>query len=561
MRSNALAVTGLVFAVAAPCQTFFPPPPTPTANPMTTEKALLGMALFWEEQLSANNSVACGSCHGFATGGTDSRSAGVHPGPDGIFGTADDIRGSHGVPERNAQGNYVATAHGLDAQVTPRKAPSMVNIAYQDRMFYDGRARDGEFRDPVTNQVMATGSVALENLILQPPLNPVEMGQAGRTWQHVASKIAAAQPLRLADQLPPRLAFFVGNQSYPQLFQRAYGTPEVTPTRIVFAIATYIRTLVSDQSKFDFVLAGSGVLTPEEAHGRTLFDQGASPMGAAACRQCHGDVSTTSHQRGPSAQVTTMYGQTPTGNFHNVGIRPIHEDPGAGAVTNVQTDNGRFKVPMLRNVGLHQTFGHNGQFNTLMEVVEFYDRGGDFHVNQAPEVQPRNMTQAERDAVVAFLNTLTDPRVQNGIEPFDSPRLGHQTAAMRPLEFGLPSAGSAGDPVMVASEPVFLGTQQATLAVGDVRPNALTALLWDLTAAPNGINWFGPTFYVGLTNPVLVVTGMSQVAPDGSGYASTTFAIPANPQLSGAQAYAQWLVLDPAATGGMAASTAIEIGL
>lgn len=562
MRKIALVAAPTLLAAAANCQTFFPPPPAPAANQVTTEKALLGMSLFWDEQLSTDNNVACGTCHSFAKGGTEGRSMGVNPGPDGLLGTSDDIHASSGVATRAANGTYTASSYGVGAaQVTPRKAPSMINIAYQNKMFYDGRARDGDFRDPITNVVMATGATALENLILQPPLNPIEMGHPGRTWAEITQKIAGSTPLRLADQIPSRLQSFIQGSNYPDLFQRAFGTREVTPTRIVFAIATYVRTLVSDQSRFDFVLGGSGTLTTEEARGRQLFEQSSGTFGSvSSCMQCHGDLSRQAHVSGPSATATTMYGQTPTGNFHNTGVRPISEDPGSGAVTNTSTDQGRFKVPFLRNVALHQRFFHNGQFTTLSEVMDFYERGGDFHVNQAPEIQPRTLTAADKQALVAFMNTLTDPRVAAGLPPFESPRLGSERQGLRPVQVGTPTAGT-GTPSLVARDPLFAGNQNVSLAVTGVPTNTLTALVWDVALIPGGTNVLGPTLYVGATAPHLVLTGISQPTGTGSGFASVKFAIPNLPRLVGSSAYTQWLALDPNAPGGIAASSAIRLDI
>src|ERR1041385_2742495 len=100
LRIHPVALAIAVFAVAsaARTQTFFVPPTDPAGNPTTPQKALLGKALFWDEQLSASRPVACGTCHVFGHGGGDPRSANVtHPGPDGVFGTADDIHGSPGV--------------------------------------------------------------------------------------------------------------------------------------------------------------------------------------------------------------------------------------------------------------------------------------------------------------------------------------------------------------------------------------------------------------------------------------------------------------------------------
>ena len=141
---------------------------------------------------------------------------------------------------RNASGAYLGSAFGIQKQVTPRKAPTIVNAAYRDRLFYDGRAIDGTFTDPVTGQVVATGDVALENLIKGPPLNTVEMGHVGRSWTDVAAKIATARPLALASNIPTRLSSFIGGAvTYNQLFEQVYGPGAVaTPTRMPTRTAT-----------------------------------------------------------------------------------------------------------------------------------------------------------------------------------------------------------------------------------------------------------------------------------------------------------------------------------
>src|SRR6185369_3724667 len=72
--------------------------PFPSENPYTYEKAILGKLLFWEEQLSSDNTVACGTCHHPAAGGSDPRAETArHPGPDGLMSTLDDIHGSPGI--------------------------------------------------------------------------------------------------------------------------------------------------------------------------------------------------------------------------------------------------------------------------------------------------------------------------------------------------------------------------------------------------------------------------------------------------------------------------------
>jgi len=556
--AGSLLASTLGMNVAA--QSYFPAPTVPTGNPITQSKALLGMTLFWEEQMSSSNMNACGSCHVFSSGGVDPRaSLNVNPGPDGLFGTADDIRGARGVPARTANGRYSSSLFGIGAQVTPRKAPSVINAAYLPTLFYDGRAPSGSFHDPITNQVLLTGPVALENLIAAPPLNTIEMGHVGRSWADVAAKIAAARPLALATNVPARLALFIGNATtYGPLFQAAYGSPAVTPSGIIMAIATYMRTLVSDQTRYDNYLAGqTQALSAAEVRGMQAFT---TPIGSIpACVQCHGDLAASSHSMGPGPS-NTMYNSLPVPNSHNTGIRPIADDPGVQNTTANATDAGRFKAPGLRNVALHSTWFHNGEMHAVADVVAFYSRGGDYHVNQATEIQPRNLSAATQADIVAFLGSLTDARVQSELAPFDRPRLAGERAGYAPTVFGTGMIGSQGRaPVAAAIEPVFVGNPGATIAVQNTLPGTAALVMWDTDIVPLGFSYAGVNLYLGLYNFGLTYAGQTQSLPSGAGYASLSFAVPGNQALSGMQVYAQWLVVDPAGPVGAITSDAIAM--
>lgn len=560
LRVLGLAVAS-VLGASAFAQSHFPAPPTPAGNPVTTPKALLGMALFWEEQMSSTNSVACGTCHQFSHGGVDPRAVNQrHPGRDGIPNTADDILGARGVPVREASGHYSGSAtFGLDPQVTQRKAPTVINSAYQPALFYDGRVANGEFRDPITNQVVLTGPVALENLVAAPPVNSTEMAHTGRTWTDVTNKIATARPLALASNIPSRLATFIGGATtYNQLFEQVYGPgASATPTRIIMAIATYLRTLNSDQSPFDRSVAGQGALSAAAQRGMTLFST--PQANAAACSQCHGDISTASHQFGPTPLQTTMYGQLPVPNSHNTGIRPIADDNGVGGITTNQTDMGRFRTPGLRNTALHGTWFHTGGLTTLAQVVDFYDRGGDFHTNQATEIQPRNLSAQQKADLVAFLDALTDPRVVAGQAPFDSPRLG-SLDNVAPTRSGTGMTGSAGRaPQAVAHEPVVIGGQSATIAVQNVPANAPTFVAWDTVAVPQGYNYAGLQLYIGLYDVAVTYAGTARPSTGGAGFASFPFGVPSLRSLVGTNLYAQWLVFDQGAPMGVTTSDLTHI--
>jgi cytochrome c peroxidase len=557
LHASGLAVASILGANLFAQQGYFPPPNTPAGNPVTTPKALLGMSLFWEEQMSSTNTTACGTCHIFSHGGIDPRATNNgHPGPDGLFGTADDIHGASGVPATDASGRYTGVpTFGAGAQITSRKAPTVINAAYQPSLFYDGRAEDGEFRDPVTNAVVLTGPVALENLIKGPPVNTTEMGHQGRSWTDVASKIGNARPLALASNIPARLQTFLGGaRTYNELFQQVYGGP-ATPTRVIMSIATYLRTLVSDQTPYDRHLAGQTALNAAELRG--LQQISVAHGQAASCIQCHGDLSAQSHTFGPTPLSTTMYGFQSAPNSHNTGVRPIPEDNGVGGITALATDQGRFRAPGLRNTSLHGTWFHTGAMNNLAAVVEFYDRGGDFHVNQATEIRPRGLTASVKQDIVAFLNALVDPRVQNETAPFDRPRLASESSAA-PTRFGTGMTGTPGrTPQAVALEPVFVGGQRATIAVQNTVPNTGAFVLWDTVAEPQGYNFAGINLYLGLYQFSLTYAGQSTA----TGIASMPFAVPANPQLAGFHLYAQWLLIDPAAPIGVTSSDAIDIGI
>jgi cytochrome c peroxidase len=94
--------------------------------------------------------------------------------------------------------------------------------------------------------------------------------------------------------------------------------------------------------------------------------------------------------------------------FHNNGIAPDHFDAGRAAVTERVSDEGKFKVPSLRNVAVTAPYMHDGSIATLDEVVEHYDRGGLGHPNTDPTIHPLHLSDDDKRALVAFLEALTD---------------------------------------------------------------------------------------------------------------------------------------------------------
>jgi len=518
-----------------------PPPPlqplqdpiAPPQNPTTPAKVELGRALFWDEQLSSTRQTACGSCHFSTHGGSDPRSvvgdpASTHPGFDGVFGNADDVTGAIGVVRSLPDGTYVLDgAFGFDKQVTRRTANSTIGAAYAPHLFWDGRA-DDTLVDPSTGQVVIPVGAALENQVLFPPTSDAEMGHVGRDWDDIVARIAASDPLALSPQVPPSLAGWIAGRDYTALFDEVFGTPEVTAVRIAMAIAAYERTLVPTQTPLDTFLATGQGLTPLEQQGFQLFGQ-------LNCVTCHGGNRFTND------------------SFQNIGLRPPFEDMGRFEVTGNMGDRGRFKVPSLRNVGERGAYMHNGRFDTLEEVVDFYDRGGDFNPpTKAPQIQPLNLTPQQKAALVAFLDRpLTDQRAVNETGPFERPLLSTEASVM-PQVFGVASPGTGGvAPRMVALEPPSVANPNMTLALTDALPGAPLLLAVDPVAAFGGLPVAGAVSYLSL-GPAMIVLPLGSVDPDGSfsrPFDLTPIGVP------GLRLFAQWFVVDTGAPGGLLAAS------
>src|SRR5262245_41331148 len=148
VRSVSVACTAAVgFGYLA--YAVIPPVPVPAENPITESKRVLGKILFFDEQLSMSNTMACATCHTMGRDGTDARQS-RNPGPDGVFNTPDDKLASPGVIHADANNSYVRdSVYGLLPQVTGRAAPSPINAAFATDLFWDGRARS-QFVDPQT---------------------------------------------------------------------------------------------------------------------------------------------------------------------------------------------------------------------------------------------------------------------------------------------------------------------------------------------------------------------------------------------------------------------------
>ncbi len=173
----ALGALGLAHVASADV----PPVVFPVENPFSEEKRVLGKILFFDEQLSTSNNVACATCHSMPRAGAEPRLA-RHPGDDNILNTPDDIQGSPGVIRSDAINNYEADAvFALTPQITGRSANSPINAAFAPNLFWDGRATS-RFVDPQTGEVAIQSGGALGNQSMQPPVKTIEMAHAGNTY-------------------------------------------------------------------------------------------------------------------------------------------------------------------------------------------------------------------------------------------------------------------------------------------------------------------------------------------------------------------------------------------
>jgi cytochrome c peroxidase len=284
------------------------PRPAPKDSPLTTARVALGRKLFFDPILSADRTVACASCHR----------------PDRGFA-------SDGRPR------------GIGGQQLSRRAPSLLNRAYGQAFFWDGR------------------TATLEEQALEPIANPKEMG----------STVEEAVK-RLKD-----------DSDYKARFAAAFEDG-VTAKNLGRALAGFERVLLRGGSSIDrFREKGNReAMTDAERHGLWLYES------KGRCWRCHSGPNFTDE------------------SFHNTGVSWGSADVGRFAVSNKDADRGRFKTPSLRGVALTGPYMHDGSLKSLEEVVEFYSRGGNANPNLDAVIQPLNLSKEEMADLVAFLKAL-----------------------------------------------------------------------------------------------------------------------------------------------------------
>ncbi len=250
----------------------------------------------------------------------------------------------------------------LGVNQTPgnRSSMSLLNIGYHlSGLFWDGR------------------SSTLERQALIPVEDPLEMKEV---WPQVVKKLKE-------------------HRAYPALFRQAFGISDrdsIQKELVVKAIAQFERTLISSgTSKYDRVKKGLATYTPNEAMGEDLFFDITADVKDAECGNCH------------NAPFFTTF------EYANNGLDDVSDvtnfkDKGRGKVTGDIYDNGKFRIPGIRNIALTAPYMHDGRFETLEEVLEHYDTGGHPSPTVHPLIRPLNLTALEKQQIIAFLHTLTD---------------------------------------------------------------------------------------------------------------------------------------------------------
>ena len=296
-------------------------------------------------------------------------------------------------------------------------------------LFWDGRAGEA-FVDPVTKLTVIAKGAALETQASGPPASPVEMGCDGpeladQRWTAIANKLTVAVPLAKTKFIPDAMkaAITAAGNSYPNLFNTAWGSPDVTPAHIIMSIANHERTLTSNDTPWDRFNGGEKTaLSAAQQRGLALFNT------KARCNLCHVPPLFSDAARAPGLPLPTLPDGGANDGFHNVGFLDPSIDVGRG--------KGQMKTPTLRNVGLREAGGlmHNGTGPgaTLGDVLNAYKAGGSVATDRDPLMQQLDLTTAELDDLTDFLrNGLTDARVKDAQPPFDKP-IRHRAGSIEP---------------------------------------------------------------------------------------------------------------------------------
>lgn len=490
----------------------------------------LGKALFWEEQVSSDNTVACGTCHLPQFGGTDGRSSTPFAGPAPNTGNL----GSFGVlpqvtnPSNPLQADYGSNLPTGDRQVTPVAAPSVIGAYMFGQLFWDMRAGAEFDSGGGTPFVGFEDFAALEALAVEPPLSTIEMGHGGLDWGNgfLQHKLGTAQPLAMVDPatIPTDLAWIPQtytdyNAAFNAVFAghfSAGGTAGVTRKRFAMAVAHYQRTLIPDQAPIDL-----GTMTNSQQNG---FQH----MLAEGCFNCH------SNSGAPEWLAAGGFADPLDSLFSNGQLE-------ATGVFTGQVQQPERKTPTLRNLGLRTKFFSNG-LTSHVGLVNFYV--GPRPMQSSPLLEPGTSFPAgfplsKQLEVEDFLfNALTDPRVAAETGPFSRPQLHSETVTFGGNLVGTPTPAAGSTPRMIANVPPLVpgggAPQWLKIGLHSAAANSATLILFGGSANAAGPVW--------LDSPFLTSIGP---VTNANGIATLHQPVPLTPGLIGLPLYFQWVVDGP----------------
>jgi cytochrome c peroxidase len=333
------------------------PPSTALNGPVPSPAQIaLGRRLFFDRRLSHNDTIACASCH---------------------------------LPDHGFTNRELKTPIGIEGRPVKRNAPTLYNVGYQERLFHDAR----ESR--------------LEQQVWSPLLAMNEMGNPSIGF--ILDKLTALE-------------------NYAAEFARVFPDHGITMETVGAALAAYERMLISGNSAFDRWHYGgeTAALTPAAQRGFELF------RGKGRCVACHTVEQSFAlftdhelHNTGLGFE-RSMRESRPTEITAGPGLvlqlkpeasagnsPPVFNDLGRYEVTQAARDRWKFRTPTLRNVAITAPYMHDGSLGSLMEVVEFYNRGGVANEGLDPKISPLNLTRTERRALVEFLESLTGNNVES----------------------------------------------------------------------------------------------------------------------------------------------------
>jgi len=246
---------------------------------------------------------------------------------------------------------------GFGGKVTPRNSLSIANGSISNNLFWDSRVN------------------SLPELILEPVQNHIEMGM--EDVEMLTSKLAATD-------------------YYPELFEKAFGDQNITADRISDAVAQFLGSMKSVSAKYDEALSNNDFSSYSslENLGKEIFFSS-----KGQCSACHAGANFSS--------INSYYDNNSLRGATNIGLDAEYADKGI--------ENGRFRIPSLRNVALTAPYMHDGRYETLEEVIDLYDHGIKDNPNLDVRFRDSNgapirmdLTTIEKRALVAFLNTLSD---------------------------------------------------------------------------------------------------------------------------------------------------------